>query len=134
MPRVKAKVLATKIDEQGRYLAKIQLNAKMPPDGSYLTVKWGSERSLPQNNLYWKYLSWLIEDAGLKDQGHFSAEGLHEDLKAYFLSKKEDVPSTALLNKAEFAEYLMKVDEFVRDFFGVDTSPFWEEYKEFFEG
>ena len=138
MPIVKAKVLGVKTDEQGRLVAKVQLNRQMPKLGETLTVKWGSIRTLSQNSLYWVYLHWLINDAGLKDHGHFSEQALHEDLKAHFIAEKIfdkgkfiaiETASTTQMGKAEFSEYFEKVDHFMKDFFDINTASFWKQYK-----
>ena len=141
MPKCKAKVLISKIID-GQMLAKIQLNGKMPKKGDVLSVKWGAVRSMPQNALYWVYLSWLIEHGGLKDHGHFSPQAFHDNLKQHFLSTKAmtkgefksiesaDALTTTQMNKSEFSEYVDKVDKFVQSFFEIDTSAFWDEHKQ----
>ena len=137
MPRVQGKVLKAK-NEAGALKAIVQFNGKLPPEGALVSVKWGSQRTLSQNSLYWVYLNWLINEAGLKDQGHFSPEALHIDLKSYILSEKIfdkgkfkaiEEASTVDLNKTEFGEYFDRVDKVVQEVFGVDTAPFWEEYQ-----
>jgi len=138
MPKVKAIVLQTKVTENGEFLAKVQFNKKLPRVGEMLTVKWGSTRNLAQNSLYWVYLSWVIEDGGLKDIGHFDPQALHMDLKKHFISEKIfdrgkfkaiEEGTTTTMNKSEFSEYFLKVDKFMQDFFHIDTSAFWSEYK-----
>jgi hypothetical protein len=140
MPKVKARIIAQKYID-GKLFAKVQFNQKCPKDGEIFTAKWGSTRTLSQNALYWKYLSWLINDAGLKDQGHFSPDALHLDLKAHFLAEKIftkgqfqaiEESTTTILTKSEFGEYFEKVDQFIKEFFEINTEPFWSEYTKFY--
>ena len=135
MPKVKARVLSLN-SHNNRLAAVLEFNEKIPKVGELVTVKWGSNRTLSQNSLYWVFLDWLIEHGGLKDQGHFTPEALHLDLKAHFLAEKVftrgqfkaiEESTTTTLTKSEFGEYLDKVDKFVQEFFGVDTSGFWAE-------
>lgn len=115
-------------------IATVQVDGVLKVD-EIVTIKTGEPRRLRQNNLYWAYLTWLIKVGGLKEQGHFSAIGLHENLKSHFLDTKQlskgvfkivERGSTTDLNTKEFGEYLDLVDKFVTDFFGCDTSPFWD--------
>ena len=134
--------MVKEIIKDGQLYAVIQMNGKTPKIGEIVTVKWGKIRSLSQNALYWKYLSWLIEHGGLKDQGHFSVDALHLDLKTYLLSEKIfdkgkfkaiEEATTTTLNKVEFGEYFERVDQAVQSLFEINTSAFWEEYKEGFQ-
>jgi len=136
MPKVKARIRKTKI-EGGKLMAAVEFNEKMPNVGEVVTVKWGALRTHSQNALYWAFLDWCIEHGGLKDHGHFDPEALHLDLKAHFLAEKVmekgqfkavEEPTTTLLGKAEFGEYLDKVNQFMKDFFGIDTQGFFGEF------
>ena len=139
MPKVQAKVLSSTIDDHGHIIARVQFNRKVPKNGTIFTAKWGSIRTLSQNSLYWVFLHWLIHEAGLKDQGHFSEDALHLDLKAHFIAEKIfdrgrfvaiEEATTTTMDKVEFGQYLDAVDKFVQEFFRVDTSSFWETYKQ----
>jgi hypothetical protein len=142
MPKVAGRVIATKIID-GAMLAKIQMNGKLPKQGENVIVKWGAQRSVAQNALLWVYYTWLIDHGGLKEWGFFTPEALHSSLKAHFLSEKIlsrgqwksiEEGSTTILNKMEFSEYIEKIDNFVVEFFSVDTSVFWQEHKEYKSG
>jgi hypothetical protein len=140
MPKVTAKVLKSgQNKETGHKLALIRFNDSFPPKDETVTVKWGSVRSSCQNSLYWVYLSWLIDEGGLKEHGHFDPEALHRDLKTHFLAKKEmtkdgfkaiEEATTTDLTKSEFSDYVEKVRAFVKDWFEIDDSVFWSEYQE----
>ena len=139
MPKTSAKVIKTKTGPDGELLAIIQLNRQSPRVGETVTVKWGSVRTLSQNALYFVFLSWLIDEGGLKEQGHFDPEALHLDLKAHFLAQKIfskgqfkviEESTTTDLTKSEFAEYFANVNGFMLDFFKIDTAPFWKNYED----
>jgi hypothetical protein len=96
------------------------------------------KRSLSQNALYWAYLTWIISPEGgnLIDQGHFSPDALHEDIKSWietkyphqFTARKINRFTTTELNTKEFNEYLAIVDrELMVQFFEINTAKFWGE-------
>ena len=139
MPRVKAKILSTKTSDQGWLIAQVRFNRQMPKVGEIITAKWGSTRTVSQNSLYWLYLNWLIEHDELKEHGHFSANALHQDLKAHFIAEKTfdkdkfkiiEEGTTTLMGKMEFGEYIDKVNQFMLDFFAIDTKDFWDSYEQ----
>lgn len=140
MPKVKARILSQRIEGR-KLLATVQFDQKCPPDGALFTAKWGSQRTGSQNSLYWLFLNWLIEFGGLKEHGHFSADALHEDLKAHFISEKifdkgrfkvleTEEATTTDMTRSEFGEYMDKVDDFMKSFFEIDTDGFWQEYRQ----
>lgn len=137
MPKVSGRVLKT-VEKDGKLGAWIQFNGKMPKTNEIVSIKWGSTRTLSQNALYWKYLHWLIEEAGLKDHGHFSPDALHLDLKTHLLSEKAlekgvfkaiEESTTTDLTKSEFGEYFDACDRAIGEIFSIDTTPFWDQYE-----
>jgi hypothetical protein len=139
MPKVKCRMVSSKWEE-GQLIGTVRFDQKCPAAGELFTCKWGSVRTLSQNSLYWLYLNWLIEYGGLKGHGHFDPQALHLDLKAYFMAEKifdkgqfkiieTEEPTTTDMTRSEFGEYMDKVDEKVKEFFEIDTSGFWEEYR-----
>lgn len=138
MPKIKVKVIKTKIDDKGRKLVVIQCDRKMPKEGTIADLSFGSKRSIAQNALLWVYYTWLINVANLKDQGFFCPEALHVSLKAHFLSTKImergqwkiiEQGSSADLDKIQFGELFEKIDNFICDFFGISTAEFWQQYE-----
>src|SRR3990167_9624945 len=128
--RIKAKVLSTKINEQGHMLAQIQCNGKLPPKGIFIDIHFGSQRSLMQNAFYFEYLTFLYEDCNLKEE-YLTTEELHETFKATFLSERIrmkggleliKVGSTTALDKVTFGEYLDKIDKAVTVYLHCNTA------------
>jgi hypothetical protein len=98
-------------------------------------------RSIPQNNTYWLFLTWLVDPKGgdLKSQGYFSIDALHLNVKGYIqevhpnqfktLDKKF---STTQLSRQEFNEFLELINqELFVEILGVDTSGFWKDLEKF---
>ncbi|MBW2646976.1 MAG: hypothetical protein JRE23_12545 [Deltaproteobacteria bacterium] len=140
MPNIKAVVLQTKVDENGRFLAKIRLNGKLPKVGETVSVKWGKKRSNDQNALMWAFLDYLMNDCGLKDE-YIDAEELHEELKGRFLAKKVmgkggfmtiKIGSTTDLDKLAFGEYIEKINKAMTEYKKIDVAPFWKDYKDYY--
>ena len=136
MPKIAGRVIASKL-VNGKFLAKIALNGRLLPEGVNISIKWGKSRSNSQNALYWLFLGYLWDTCDLKSE-YASTDELHETLKATFLSKRVfhggkefiHVGSTTNLGKVEFGEYLERINKAMIEFHGIDTGPFWQEYKD----
>ena len=98
------------------------------------------QRTLKQNRMYWAYLTWCIHPQGgnLQEQGHYSTDALHENIKAWFKDKhKEDFGiqerfSTAELDRQKFKQFFDIVNlELMVEFFEIDTSGFWKDYEKY---
>jgi len=132
--KARGKIIAVKGNQ-----ARIELDTDKMKAGDQIEVKIGKPRSLRMNAFYWVYLTYVINQCGLKEQGFFCPEALHESLKAHFLSQKEYkkgkfktffVGSTADLTSKDMTEYMEKIDAFMCEFFNIDTHKFFEEYQE----
>lgn len=98
------------------------------------------KRTLPQNNFYWAFITWCVHENGgaLCDQGHFSVNALHEDVKAWIeAAHSHDFPigkkfSTAGLDKRDFGRFFDLVNaELMIEKLGVDTSPLFRDYEKY---
>jgi hypothetical protein len=95
-------------------------------DGYALYVfKRKARRTLPQNALYWKWLTIIEESTGNRK------EDLHELFKLMFNPREvmfHNIPKTIggetkTLNKKEFSEYMNKVEQYAYDTIGMDQLP-----------
>lgn len=136
MPKIKGRILSSELKDS-KFISTIQCERKLPSN-EIVTIKWGTARSNSQNSFYWLYLSWVLEHGGLKDE-YLTPESLHETLKGRFLAKRVKtkfgfetliIGSTTELDKAAFAEYMDKIDKAIVEYCHIDTSPFFEEYRD----
>ena len=134
--KIQARILAVKDNLIKAEVAKPKFKV-----GDRVKIVKGSERTINQNNMYWTYLTYVIEN-GAKDYGHFDPYGLHLSLKKYFLAEKKitkgewkelEEATTTDLSKSEFSQYWERVDHFVCETFQVDTSDFWQEYQSIYK-
>lgn len=97
-------------------------------------------RTVPQNALYWQYLTWVVNPrAGdLESQGFYSKDALHETIKAWIKRehehdfKMDKKFTTTTLTRQEFSRFFDIVNlELMIEHFGIDTSPFWTDYERF---
>jgi len=118
--RQTAKVL--KIGQKdGMLLVLLQINERQPEPGTIVSVQWGKKRTTNQNSLYWQFLTWCIEEGGLKEHGHFFPDVLHENLKQHLVKE-----STSDMTTTEFNDYFEKVKMFMKEFFEVDVDSFFQ--------
>jgi hypothetical protein len=96
-------------------------------------TKAKKHRSIQQNRLYWAFLTWCIHPKGgaLCDQGHFSTDALHANVKAWIESTHahdfafDKNFSTADLTTKQFNDFLELVShELFGEILGIDTSGF----------
>jgi hypothetical protein len=90
-------------------------------------TEYKSQRSIPQNNLYWKRLEEIADNAWV-DGKQFSRDAWHHEFGSQFLPKiptpsGELVPvSTTTLDVAEFTEYLNKIEAYVASNLGLELA------------
>ena len=113
--------------------AQVEFNGKTPPVGEIVRVKWGKQRNIQQNNLYWLLLEWIIKNG---DTGFITKEELHWAFKGRLLSriveknglKYREIGSTTELDATEFMEYIEKCDVICNEYLSCSTDIFWQEY------
>lgn len=96
--------------------------------------KWVPAISNDQRAMLFAYYQFCI-DHGLKELGHYSVDGVHEDVKAWC---NEVHPgdfggniSITRMNKLVFDLFWKTVDlEYFQLLGGIDTSEFWKEYQD----
>jgi len=96
------------------------------PDGKKYDIHINlkrEKRSLPQNRLYWMWLTCISDDTGSdKDQLHkeFSKMFLHKDTVVGIGGELVEVPvSTTKLNSAQFTDYLNNIQVFAASELGI---------------
>jgi hypothetical protein len=110
-----------------------QLEAVGIKPGHRVTVsRWYPVTSNKQKGLFFCFLQYCI-DNGLKEHGHFSVDGLYQDIKAWARDSHPADFKTGVrlsrMNQERFELFLNLVDaELMIMFFGIDTSRFWQEY------
>ena len=133
MPKVSGKAVKSVIKDS-KFYCVIQLNGKMPKVGDKVVCKWGKPRTLSQNAFLWVFYDWLLDECNLKDE-YSCAEELHDTMKSAFLSKRHITPngqaikkvgSSTELGKIEFGEFMDKINQAVIEWYGIDTSEFWQ--------
>ena len=94
-----------------------------------IPVKTPLKRTLPQNNLYWKYITIMAEEIG-----YTSPLELHEDLKRELNPKPSKIRqgesyggSTTVMSRLEFTEYVSKVKIFAQQFYGISLPEYAKE-------
>ena len=131
--KVAAKVLQTQVMDDGRYLATLQFNGKLPPIGESLTIKWGKGRTLAQNKRMWKYFTFVLDNCGLKDE-YLTTYDLHETLKKRLLCRKVmskggfyimEIGSTTEFTTDEMNDYILKCDKVLTEYHHINTSQFF---------
>lgn len=89
---------------------------------------WKNKRSNPQNSYYWGVVVAMIKEAINEYGNEFDAQETHEFLKKEFNYKEVEVDeghylkvptSTTKLDTIGFSEYIMKVQQFASEMFGV---------------
>ncbi len=103
-------------------------------------TKAHKKRTPPQNRFYWAFITWCIHPRGgnLIEQGHFSKDALHSDIKEWFESThKHDFDigkkfSTTDFDTKQFSQFFDIVErELMNGFFEINTSPFHDDYEKY---
>jgi hypothetical protein len=105
--------------DEKKALAKVSALFK---DGKFADIKEGKEkRSIPQNDLYWFWLTFLekeSETGNTKDEFHEYFKYEYLIISEHLIKNDKNIfkyfkfPTTTDLNTKQFAEYMEKVERF----------------------
>jgi hypothetical protein len=121
--------------ENGIQLTAIELKSIGVHPGQRMKIgKWQPPISNDQRAMLFSYYGYCL-DHGLRELGHFSIDGLHEDVKAWVNSTHPGDfggnISITRMNKVVFNEFWKLIDfELIQGCLNVDTGPFWVEYEQ----
>lgn len=104
------------------------------PGQQVVISRWYPVVSNKQKALFFCYLTFCI-DHGLRNKGHFSTDGLYQDIKAW---ARDTYPADfragvrlSRMNNERFDLFIKLVDtELMQGFFEIDTSEFWADYQD----
>jgi hypothetical protein len=145
---VLAKITAIQEDHKAVFV-QLERPADFKMNDVVNITKAKKKRTPNQNRYYWAFLTWVIHPGGgqLCDQGHFSTDALHEDVKAWIEWKHPNdfkvssKFSTASLDVETFTRFLKIIKtELFGEFFEIDCRGFdiehshYEQYSEFRSG
>ncbi|QES88831.1 hypothetical protein [Rhizosphaericola mali] len=97
-------------------------------DIKIMTETISNKRTTPQNAYYWSVVVPLVKSAINEFGNQYSSDDTHEFLKAQFNSEQVEVgsglyidmpQSTSKLDTKEFMEYILKIQQFSAEVFGL---------------
>jgi hypothetical protein len=116
------------------HLSTIELKLiDVNPGDKVVITKYYDNINDKQKGLYFELLEYALNN-GLKQLGHYSKDGLHEDIKYWGRTERPLDIGSFSLKESVMPEFITKLEIIDREYLGeichIDTSQFWEEYKE----